>query len=81
MYIIVDIDEQDKDLFRCIKQGKFKFQNSLTPGLNWSQVGVYKLGPTLSEEIHVVYRKDICGKVLKIDNFLITCPINVPLES
>ena len=81
MYQIIEFDQHDPDLVRCIKQGKFEFKNPLTPGINWSQVGIYKLGPTLSEELHVISKKDISGKVLKIDNFLITCPINVLLEN
>ena len=77
MYQIVEIDNNDSNVFRCNKQGKFQFQNNHTPGLNWSQVGVYQLGPTLAEEIHIVTKNDICGKVLKVDNMLITCPLNV----
>ena len=81
MYQIVEFDENNIDLLRCIRQGKFKFQPSLTPALNWSQVGVYKIGPTLSEVIHVISKQDISGKVLKVDNLLITCPLNVLLEN
>lgn len=77
MYEIIDIDNDNKDLFICIKQGKFKFSHELTPNLNWNQVGVYKVGPTLNEEHVLIARHEISGKVLKVDNLLITCPLNV----
>ena len=77
MYEIIELDENDCNQFICIKQGKFEFKNPHTPGLDWSQVGVYKIGPTLTEEHHTISKEDICGKVLKIDNLLITCPLNV----
>ena len=79
-YKIVEMDDNDKDKFVCVKQGKFKFSNPLTPNLNWSDVGVYKLGPTLNEEQIIIHRNDICGKILKVDNLLITCPNNVLQE-
>ena len=80
MYVIIDLVENNSDAFLCIKQGKFKFNNALTPNIPWTQVGVYKLGPTLNEEQFVVQRDEISGKVLKVDNFLITCPLNVLQE-
>lgn len=77
-YQIVETNEdEDKDLFTCVKQGKFKFTNHYTPNLNWSQVGVYKVGPTLNEEHIYIRRQEISGKALKVDNLLITCPLNV----
>lgn len=79
-YEIVEKVEDNPDSFICIKQGKFKFSTPLTPNLTWSQVGVYKLGPTCKEEQFVVHRDDICGKVLKVENLLITCPLNVLQE-
>ena len=79
-YVIKELIEDNSDSFICIKQGKFQFKNELTPNINWSQVGVYKLGPTLNEESFVIHRDEICGKVLKVDNLLITCPLNVLQE-
>ena len=74
MYIIVELIDNDK--FNCMLQGKFQFKSTLTPEYNWSSVGVYKMGP-ISEEIHVIPRNDVRGKVLKVNGFLITCPNNV----
>ena len=80
-YQIVDQDKDNSDVFICIKQGKFPFKPNLTPNINWGQVGVYKLGPTNEEEHHEIHRSEICGKVLIVDNLLITCPLNVLREN
>ena len=77
---ITEIDKEDPNLFICIKQGKFEFKNSYTPNLDWSKVGVFKLGPTVTEKVYKIYRHEIAGKLLKIQNFLITCPLNVLRE-
>ena len=74
MHIIDEII--DKFTFRCKIQGKFKRKINLTPEYDWSQVGVFKVG-AISEELVMVNRKDISGKVIKVNEFLITCPYNV----
>lgn len=74
MFVIVEII--DDDHFRCHVQGRFKLKLSLTPEYDWSNVGVFKLGP-ISEELHVIKRNDIRGKVIQVNNYLITCPNNV----
>ena len=79
-YVIIEHVPDNHDAFICIKQGKFQFKTPLIPNIDWSQVGVYKNGPTLIEEQFVVQRDEICGKVLKVDNMLITCPLNVLQE-
>ena len=66
----------DHEQFRCKIQGKFQMKINLRPEYNWSDVGVYKIGP-ISEELQVIQRKHIKGKVLKVNEFLITCPNNV----
>ena len=77
MYEIFEVI--DENSFRCYIQGKFDARFPLTPEYDWSKVGVFKLGP-ISEEIHIVHRDEISGKVIKVNNYLITCPINVLLE-
>ena len=72
-----EIDEIiDSNNFRCKMQGKFKLKIDLTPEYDWSHVGVYRTGP-LSEEYEHVKRENIKGKVLKVNGYLITCPLNV----
>ena len=64
-----------KDFFICEKQGKFLFRSTLT-SFAWSQVGVYKVGPTSNTRTKIM-KNLVCGKVLKVRNFLITCPLNI----
>ena len=74
MYSIVEIINDN--IFRCQIQGKFKAKMTLTPEYDWSTVGVYRVGAK-SEEIIEINRKDISGKVIKVSEYLITCPLNV----
>ena len=69
----------DNDTFLCNKHGKFQAHFPLTPEYNWSDIGVFKIRP-MSEESYVVRRKEISGKVLSINGYYITCPINVLVE-
>ena len=77
IYTIVKIIDEEN--FLCIKHGKFQATFPLTPEYNWSDVGVFKVGP-MSDESYVVKKKSICGKVLSVNGYFITCPINVLLE-
>ena len=71
------IDEVvDDDNFRCKIQGKFRATMPLTPEYDWSKVGVFKVGP-LSEETKMIRRSDVAGKVIRVKEYLITCPLNV----
>ena len=74
MYIIDEIIDHSR--FRCRIQGKFKMKIELTPQYDWSSVGVFKIG-AISEEVVIVNRKSISGKVIQVNDFLITCPYNV----
>ena len=74
MYKIFEI--LDENNFNCKKQGKFQTSFPLTPEYNWSDVGVFKIGP-LSDESYVVNINSIKGKVIKVNGYLITCPRNV----
>lgn len=69
----------DNNHFRCKIQGKFPFKHPLTLEYNWTNVGVFRLGP-LSEETKIIKRSEICGKVIQVNNLLITCPKNVLFE-
>ena len=73
-YNIIEIGEND--IFTCTPQGKFPYVNHLTPEINWSTIGVYTVGPS-SKILQNINKKDIHGKVLKVDNLFITCPINI----
>ena len=66
----------DNEHFQCNVQGKFSANFALTPEYNWSKVGCFKMGP-LSEENVIIKRSEICGKVVNVNGYLITCPTNV----
>ena len=74
MYSIVEIINDNE--FRCNIQGKFRYETPIAPEYTWSTVGIYRIGP-ISNQIHVIKRSDISGKVLKVQGLLITCPLNV----
>lgn len=63
--------------FQCSEQGKFPYDCTLTKNeINWSSVGVFKQGPSNSES-KTIQKSEIKGKVIKVENLLITCPKNV----
>ena len=74
MYEIIELIDENN--FRCKIQGKFNWKTPLTPQYNWADVGVYRIGP-ISEEIRIIQRTNVKGKVLKVNGYLITCPNNV----
>ena len=78
MYTIVE--KLSENEFLCTEQGKFNAQMPLVPEYDWSKVGVFKEGPK-SEHRKKIVRKNIKGKVLKILDYLITCPLNVLHEN
>ena len=49
------------------------------PYLDWSKVGVYVKGETKNENVNI-YKNDVCGKVLEVGKYLITCPNNILRE-
>ena len=77
LYKIVSIDGND---MTC---KKIKFHaNALfpeTPTLKWNLVGVFQL-EEITEEEKIVSRSNVKGKVILVDNFLITCPKNILQE-
>ena len=74
MYSIAE--KLNENEFLCNEQGRFDIKIPLVPEYNWSSVGVFKEGPK-SEDLHKIERKNISGKVIKVQNYLITCPLNV----
>ena len=75
MYQIVSLDE---DELLCRRLGKYPCNfNELQR--NWSKIGIYQKG-ALSSEVEKIAKKDVKGKVLQVENFLITCPSNILRE-
>lgn len=65
--------------FQCTEQGRFPYVCSLTPDIDWSTVGVFKQGPSNLNE-NTIKLCEISGKVLKVKDLLLTCPLNVLKE-
>ena len=62
----------------CYQQGKFPLSYPDT-NLQWNKVGVYRRGSLSNIPLKIDF-KDIMGKVLNVDNVLLTCPKNVLQE-
>ena len=77
MYNIIGVNEDNT--FTCTKQGKFPAKFPELKNVNWSKVGVYRLGPTCDKPVKI-QKKLIAGKVIHVNNYLITCPNHVLRE-
>ena len=69
----------DTGSLTCNPQGRHVCKFDLVKELNWEKIGVFKVGPYTDEEI-ILPRNKIEGKVLKVGNYLLTCPNNVLRE-
>lgn len=76
LYKIIDINE---DIFTVNEQEYLPCNFPETPSLNWDVVGVFMKG-NLKNEMVTIDRNSIKGKVLEVQNYLITCPANVLRE-
>ena len=73
LYKIVHISETD---FNCVK---IKTENATFRGattLPWKKVGVFKLNE-FSQESVKIKPENVAGKVVKVNDVLLTCPLNV----
>ena len=75
-YKIYQVISQSEEIYNCHTMGKLPVSFKELPLINWSSIGVFRKGG-LSNTIKAVSKSDFKGKVLKISNFLITCPINI----
>ena len=78
-HVIYKINSIDKDRFSCNQMGNHDVSLPNTGMLNWSTVGVYRKGPLSHEEV-IIDRKEIAGKVIRVKQYLITCPVEVLRE-
>ena len=78
-HLIYKIKSIENDILTCNQIGNHEITFPNTDMLNWSSVGVYRKGGMSSENV-LVNRNDVAGKVLKVQNCLITCPNNVLRE-
>ena len=70
---------RDDQTFLCTRQGKFEFIFDETPEICWEKVGVFKVGPTTDFEC-VINKCEVKGKIIKVNEYLLTCPLNVLRE-
>ena len=78
-YSIFKIMSIDKNSFQCLKVGKYETTFTETPTLDWSKIGVFKAGG-ISDEIVTIPKNAVAGKVIRVMDLFVTCPINVLLE-
>ena len=77
IYKIVKIEGNETLI--CNKIGNHDVDFPYTNMLNWSAVGVYRKGAQSCLNV-IVSRQQMAGKVIKVGNYLITCPVNILRE-
>ena len=78
-HVIYKIKSIDNETLTCNQLGNFEIELPCTPMLNWSTVGVYRKGGLSSVDVNIT-RDRVKGKVIKIDKYLVTCPLNILRE-
>lgn len=79
IYKVMDINNE-KEVFICKRVGKYPVTYDYLPvQLDWNSVGVFKQGGVLDELVEVEMN-DVAGKVMVVQDNLITCPRNVLRE-
>ena len=79
VHVIYKIQSIRNDTFICNQLGNHQAEFPCTTMLNWSSVGVYRKGGLSSVDVHVK-KQCVAGKVIKVHNYLITCPVNILRE-
>ena len=69
----------DNGSLTCYPQGRHVCNFELVKDLQWDKVGVFKVGPYSDEEV-ILPRSKIQGKVMRVNNYFLTCPNNVLSE-
>ena len=79
-YEIYKICEINDTQIMCNKVGKYQASFPETPQIDWSTVGVFRKGGTISQ-LTTINKSEMCGKVLTVGKYLLTCPNNVLTET
>ena len=77
-YQIVDFNEDEK-LLNCKEILKSEYFFEETPNLDWAKVGLFQ-EEELQDQIVKIEKIFVAGKLIRVNNLLITCPNNVLLE-
>ena len=75
-YNIYKISDINGQTVMCQKIGKYPVNFIETPSINWGQVGLFRRGG-MCEEITTLNTSEICGKVMNVGKYMVTCPKNV----
>ena len=75
-YLIYQIETIESEILTCRKVGKYPAKFNETPNINWSSVGVFRKGGICSKTTKIPI-SETRGKVIKVGNYLMTCPENV----
>ena len=78
-HVIYKIKSIDGDNLLCNQMGNHDANFQSSHMLNWSSVGVYRRGGMSSVDV-TVKRDQVAGKVLKVDKYFVTCPVNILRE-
>ena len=78
-YQFYKIQSIQNDVMECCKVGKYVHTFPETPTLNWEKIGVFQAGG-ISEEIVNIQKKNVAGKVMQVNDLLLTCPNNILRE-
>ena len=73
------VEKLDENSFMCNPQGRFTFRNEILKDIKWEKIGVFTVGP-YNNDLIKINRNQIHGKVIKVNNFFVTCPNNVLQE-
>ena len=79
VHVIYKIKLIQDDVFICNQLGNHEVEFQCTRMLNWSSVGVYRKGGLSSIDV-TISKDNVCGKVLKVGKYLLTCPMNILRE-
>ena len=78
-YRFFKIEDIENESMHCREIEKEEAFFNETPNLKWENVGVFVEGE-IKPEIHIIQKKDIAGKLIRVQNYLLTCPMNVMEE-
>ena len=74
-YKVVDV-QNEEGILNCVKINTTEVFFEETPNLNWDLVGVFQ-EVSIETEVKNISQKYVAGKLIRVDNLLITCPNNV----
>ena len=78
-FFIYKVQSIEGNSLICLPQGKSNCSFQEIPNLPWNLIGVFQKGKISIEPV-VIRRENVKGKVIEVENLLITCPNDVLRE-